>query len=609
MALSKAFFNFLKKYNTKNNTVNCLIVSNYLYNKKIVNVKNTYIRSLYQVSDNLLELNSLGSITTFEELIEAFEFVISPSTKIVNGAVYTPKFIRDFIVEKAFENKINEEISNIRVGDISCGCGGFLLTTAEKIRKITNKSFYEIFENNIFGIDIEQHSVERSKILLSLLAIEYGEDSKYFKFNLYQGNSLDFNWSEKNNKIKLSNGFDIIVGNPPYVCSRNMDIETLEKLKKIEVAKTGHPDLYIPFFQIGIENLNPRGVLGYITVNTFLKSINGRALRDYFKNSGIDLTIINFGGEQLFKDRNTYTCICFISLDNPIIRYIRTESQNINKLELDSFKTYFYNGLNNFNGWNLVNDESTAKLVSIVENVGEPFSKVFTTRNGIATLKNNIYKFKPFKEDDHNYYLLKDKIEYKIEKLICRNIVNANKIKKNTDIKLLNEKIIFPYDLNLKIISEDNFILKYPNAYEYLCHMRELLATRDKNKGKYEEWYAYGRRQSLDINKFKLFFAHISKKPKFIISLDKDLLFYNGIAVISDSKEELLLLKKILESDIFYKYISNVSKDYSSGFISFSKNYLKNFGICNLNDQEKKFLLEEENKELLDIFFKQKYPV
>ncbi|MCW1961426.1 class I SAM-dependent DNA methyltransferase [Chryseobacterium viscerum] len=609
MALSKAFFNFLKKYNTENNTVNCLIVSNYLYNKKTINIKNTYIKSLYQVSDDLIELNNLGSITNFEELIEAFEFVISPSTKIVNGAVYTPKFIRDFIVEKTFAQKNNNEIPDIKIGDISCGCGGFLLTAAEKIYKKTNKSFYEIFENNIFGIDIEEHSVERSKILLSLLAIEYGEDSKYFKFNLYQGNSLDFDWRKKNNKIKLSNGFDIIIGNPPYVCSRNMDTETLEKLKKIEVSKTGHPDLYIPFFQIGIENLNSKGILGYITVNTFLKSINGRALRDYFKNSEIDLTIINFGGEQLFKDRNTYTCICFILLDNPIVKYIRTESQNINKIKLDSFKTYLYNELNNFSGWNLVNDESTAKLVRTVENIGEPFSKVFTTRNGIATLKNNIYKFTPFKEDDNNYYLLKDKIEYKIEKSICRNIVNANKIKKSDDIKLLNEKIIFPYDSNLKIISEDRFIIKYPNAYEYLCDMREILSTRDKSNGKYEEWYAYGRRQSLDIDKFKLFFAHISKKPKFIINLDKDLLFYNGIAVISDSKEELMILKKILESDIFYKYISNVSKDYSSGFISFSKNYLKNFGICNLNEQEKQFLLEEENKELLNIFFKQKYQI
>ncbi|PVV61630.1 class I SAM-dependent DNA methyltransferase, partial [Chryseobacterium sp. HMWF035] len=557
----------------------------------------------------LLELNNLGSINNFEELIEAFEFVISPSTKILNGAVYTPKFIRDFIVEKTFEKKNDSEIPLLKIGDISCGCGGFLLTAAEKIHKKTNKSFYEIFENNIFGIDIEQHSVERSKILLSLLAIEYGEDSEYFKFNLHQGNSLEFNWREKNLKIGLSNGFDIIIGNPPYVCSRNMDTETLKKLKKIEVAKTGHPDLYIPFFQIGIENLNSKGILGYITVNTFLKSINGRALRDYFKNSKIDLTIINFGGEQLFKDRNTYTCICFISLNNPIIKYIRIESRNINKFESDSYKTYFYNELNNFNGWNLVNDEPTARLVSIVENVGEPFSKVFTTRNGIATLKNNIYKFTPFREDDQNYYLLKDKIEYKIEKTICRNIVNANKIKKIADINLLNEKIIFPYDLNLKIISEDNFVLNYPNAYEYLSDMRGILATRDKSKGKYEEWYAYGRRQSLDINKFKLFFAHISKKPKFIICLDKDLLFYNGIAVISDSQEELLLLKKIFESDIFFKYISNVSKDYSSGFISFSKNYLKNFGICNLNDREKEFLLREENKELLDAFFKQKYPI
>ncbi|WP_429382133.1 Eco57I restriction-modification methylase domain-containing protein [Mucilaginibacter sp. UYCu711] len=68
----------------------------------------------------------------------------------------------------------------------------------------------------------------------------------------------------------------------------------------------------MPFFQIGINALNPTGRLGYITVNTFIKSVNGRALRQYFQDEALDLTIINFGGEQVFAERNTYTRICII---------------------------------------------------------------------------------------------------------------------------------------------------------------------------------------------------------------------------------------------------------------------------------------------------------
>ncbi|MCH5686362.1 hypothetical protein LWM68_20130 [Niabella sp. W65] len=91
-----------------------------------------------------------------------------------------------------------------------------------------------------------------------------------------------------------------------------MDVATLAIVKELAVGKTGHPDLYIPFFQIGMEQLNSSGILGYITVNTFIKSVNGIALREYFSDKNLALTILNFGGEQIFADRNTYTCICFV---------------------------------------------------------------------------------------------------------------------------------------------------------------------------------------------------------------------------------------------------------------------------------------------------------
>lgn len=601
MALSKSFFNFLHKYNTSTDEINSLIVSNYLVSSKIEKVNNTLINGLFKTSETLSDFLLIGSITTFEDLIEAFEFVISPSDKILNGAVYTPKYIRDFIVEKCLEGK-TDSLNIIRVGDISCGCGGFLLTAGEYLKARTDRSYYSIFSENIFGVDIEKYSVERTEILLSLLAISNGEDRLNFKFNLYQGNSLNFNWRATNSIIGLSNGFDIIIGNPPYVCSRNMDMQTLEILKNIEVSSSGHPDLYIPFFQIGIENLNNTGVLGYITVNTFIKSVNGRALRKYFSEHEVNLKIINFGGEQLFKDRNTYTCVCFISLSNPLISYIRTNSKNLNILQFnDDLKTYTYNELNHFNGWNLVNDVDTSHFITQIEKVGKPFGKLYETRNGIATLKNHVYKFKPLREDTKYYYFLKGSEEYLIEKSICRNIVNANKIKQQSDIQKITEKIIFPYDRDLKIISEQIFNKNYPYAYKYLLDMKNVLKTRDKGKGwSYEEWFAYGRRQSLDINKNKLFFAHISKKPQFVLCEDKDLLFYNGIAVISHSPKELLILKRILESETFFKYVQLTAKDYSSGYLSLSRNYIKNFGVIQLSEEQMEKVLLEKDSSYID---------
>lgn len=598
MALSKNIINFLNTHNTNTTTINSLIVSNFLLFNKIKNVKNQLISSLNidsksEIKSLLDEFISIGSIESFEDLIESFEFVISPSHKILNGAVYTPKFIREYIVEKSIK-KTKVATGKLKIGDISCGCGGFLITAAKYLKINTKKTYSSIYSENIFGIDVESYSIERTEILLTLFAILEGEDKRDFKYNLVVGNSLDYSWREKNSQIEKSNGFDVIVGNPPYVCSRNMDSRTLKLLKDIEVSSSGHPDLYIPFFQIGIENLNPKGVLGYITVNTFLKSVNGRALRNYFSKNKVNLIIMNFGGEQLFKDRNTYTCLCFISFEKPLVSYVRTSSDNIEKIDLNTIETFRYENLDNIDGWNLVNDFETSNFIKKIEKIGAPFGKLYQTRNGIATLKNEVYKFKPIREDGKYYYIKKKKIEYPIEKAICRNIINANKVKEEGDIERLLEKIIFPYDANLKIINEKTLIKKFPKTYSYFLDMKIELATRDKGKGSYEEWFAYGRRQSMDINKFKLFFAHISKRPRFVLCEDRDLLFYNGISIISDDVSELLLIKKILESDIFFKYISHTTKDYSSGYISMSKNYIKKFGVVKLNELQKNQILLDE---------------
>lgn len=606
MLLKNDTFSFLKNYSTTPIKINRLIISNFLHAKNIRNSKNTKInRLLIKTEDSdfgeLQEFINKQPISTFEQLIEAFEFVISPSDKIINGAIYTPIYIREYIIKGSL-SRFNGDLNNIKTADIACGCGGFLLSLAQTLQQRTEKRYSEIYSENLFGIDIAEYSIERTKILLSLWAIMNGEDEEEFNFNLFVGNSLDFKWVQHSQTVAQNGGFDLIVGNPPYVASRNMDYDSLNLMQNWSVAKTGHPDLYIPFFQVGIENLNINGVLGYITVNTFIKSINGRALREYFAENNIDLTILNFGGEQVFKDRNTYTCICFLSRNGNEVRYIRMNSTELLKLKPQQLQTYNYQDLNNKDGWNLVNDQELLTFVNTVEKVGKSFKDLYDTKNGIATLKNNIYKFKPIREDETFYFFKDSKNEVAVEKEICRDIVNANKIKTIEDIERLKEKIIFPYDAEIRIYREDTMQKCFPMAYAYLETKKEILATRDKGKTKkYEAWYAYGRRQSLDINAYKLFFPHICEKPTFVICEDKDLLFYNGIAVISDKLDELLVLKKIMESEIFFRYIKNTTKDYASGYISMSRNYLKNFGVHQFidDDQRKSFLEAKDVEELL----------
>lgn len=604
------------------------MVSSFLVANDLSSTKNEFIRK-YIISNDEEELKQLNKFITLfknerfdiEELIKLFEFVISPADKEVNGAVYTPEFIRNYIVKEAITKlKKSKRIGDIKFGDIACGCGGFFITIAKTIRKETNKSYFGIYRDNIYGLDIQEHSIERTKIILSLLAISEGEDCTNFDFNLFQGNALKFDWNTVK-ELNQNKGFDIIVGNPPYVGATKIDDESKQLLKNWKVSSSGKADLYIPFFEIGLENLNCTGVLGYITVNTFYKSLNGRAIRSYFSENKYDFSIIDFGGEQLFKSRSTYTCICIIGkVSSSNISYINTNSDGINKLTKKDFISIPYSSLDDFEGWYL-NEKHINKLISKIENTGEPLGKKFEIRNGFATLKNKIYLFKPIKESDVFFFFEQNGKEIKVEKDICKNAVKPNTLKSESEIVSHTEKLIFPYELveenNLfnesrrfiKIYEAPYFKSQFPFAYHYLESKKEILLQRDKGSREYEEWYAYGRNQALTIYGYKLLFPYISGSPCFVFADDKDLLFYNGYAVISDSQEDLLILQKILMSKVFWAYIKHTSKPYSGNYFSLAKNYVKNFGICNLSNEERSILKKMIDKNEIDDFLFRKYNI
>ena len=80
------------------------------------------------------------NVLDIEKLIELFEFVISPSDRIINGAIYTPSEIRDYIVQQTFRNNANI-LNEVTIADISCGCSGFLYTASKELKRRTRNTF------------------------------------------------------------------------------------------------------------------------------------------------------------------------------------------------------------------------------------------------------------------------------------------------------------------------------------------------------------------------------------------------------------------------------------------------------------------------------------
>lgn len=609
--MNNQFKKIIKEYKEDEMLFNKIVVSTFVKANKIVVSNNLLIKSLLiDQIDNDKQLPQIDFQFGFDQLIEAFELAIPTNEKVINGAVYTPTNIKTFIINTCI-SKTKKPLVDCLVADISCGCGAFLFSYAQKLHDETNKSYCEIFQENIYGLDISSYSIERTKILLSLLAVYSEEDRINYQFNLFTANALDFDWYSSSTEISRNSGFDIIVGNPPYVRSKNIDEPSKKLLSKWSVTKSGNTDLYIPFFEIGTKLLNDDGVLGYITVNSFFKSVNARLLRKFFQDRELGLTIIDFGGEKIFGNKSTYNCICIITKEKAkSVLFAKQASKTLNQQNI-AYNSIPYITLNSKKGW-LLNDKRIVQNIKKIESCGSPLGTIFKIRNGIATLSNDIYIFKPIAEDDNFFHLNHEGRVYKIEKAICRDIIKPNILKHEDEISAVKEKLIYPYTNGispLSLMPEGMLSNNFPYTFKYLLDNRETLEKRDKGEGEYPAWFAFGRTQALSDKGFKLLFPYMAKLPHFVFTPEKDLLFYCGYAIYSNSAEKLLTLKKILQSSVFHYYMQNTSKPYSAGYLSYAKNYVKGFGVCDLNPEEEQFLLNTDDGKEIDEFLMSKYEV
>jgi hypothetical protein len=117
-----------------------------------------------------------------------------------------------------------------------------------------------------------------------------------------------FDWQAEFSEIFARGGFDIVLGNPPYV-----RMETIKPFKpyleKHYAVAADRADLYAYFFEKGLELLRPGGRLGYISSSTFFRTGSGEILRHYLRTRAEIETLVDFGDLQIFEGVTTYPAI------------------------------------------------------------------------------------------------------------------------------------------------------------------------------------------------------------------------------------------------------------------------------------------------------------
>lgn len=596
--MNKELQNIISLYTEQRLCLDSIVVSSFVKNNALV-IRGGLLADYYRDDVPNVDIESI------EDVINVFELAIPKEEKIKNGAVYTPKYIRDYIIERVVATQRNR-LQDCLAIDIACGCGSFLFSLADYLHTHCELSYHEAVQR-LYGVDVSELSVKRCKILLSLAALLNNEMLTDEDFNIIQGNSLDFDFAAMSG-VAENGGFDIVVGNPPYVRAKHIDDESKALLSRWQVACCGNADLYLPFFEIAYGILREDGVLGYITLNSFFKSVNARLLRSYFRSSNTALEIVDFGDQLIFGKTLAYTCIVLIDKLGKIgINYAKGQ---INVNGFTEKPTHFnlipYSDLDDHKGWNLNNAEILQNIRKI-ESVGRPLGELFQIKNGIATLANDVYIFRPIREDETFFYLQVGDMEFPIERGICRDIIKPNILHTEEEIPNIIEKVIFPYDENNKVLVEAVFMSKYPEAYKYLLLNKMRLAQRDKGEKFYEAWYAFGRSQATCDRGRKLLFPYMTDHPRFIYTDNENMLIYCGYAIFSENEEDLLVLKRILESSIFDYYMQHTAKPYATGYYSYAKNYVKGFGIPVLSSKQRVSLLSLQDQNAINSYVEALY--
>ncbi|MHB9298472.1 Eco57I restriction-modification methylase domain-containing protein [Fusobacterium polymorphum] len=268
-----------------------------------------------------------------------------------------------------FWEKYREIVRNIKIVDPACGSGAFLITAFEYLlnynkylddkildlvgtQTIDSDRTKEILQKNIFGVDLNKESVEITKLSLWLKTANKNKTLASLENNIKCGNSLiddpkiagdlAFNWENEFPEVFANGGFDIVIGNPPYVSAEY--ISEIEKnfYEKNYFSASGRQNLYIIFYEKSINLLRKNGNLGFVTPYTILKNMYYKDIREYILNNTTILEIIDFKGIIVFKDAGVDSIVFLLKKkkqEEYTIKYINNIKEFENQIyDINYFK-------------------------------------------------------------------------------------------------------------------------------------------------------------------------------------------------------------------------------------------------------------------------------
>lgn len=557
--------------------------------------------------------NSLNDIEELKASIEDEDFDKKKTKRKKDGVFYTPEYITRYIVEntlgklcreKKEELNITEVIApknpkkptkeeqqtkenleqyrnwllDLKIVDPACGSGAFLnqaLNFLINEHQLLQKdlvimgditAYYEIqksiLEHNLYGVDINEEAVEIAKLSLWLRTVEHDRPLTKLAQKIKVGNSLiddksvvdnAFEWEKEFPEVFEQGGFDVVIGNPPYVDSESMTKSYADERKWItknfQTAK-GNWDIFIPFIELGLKILKESNFLSYIIPNKILSAKYGTTIRDFVNEYFCINEIFDLSKNNVFTV-DVYPVILFLQKTQQSST-LNITIQNDNDIQT-KITTYSLE-----NNWALYLDEHY--------NIYSKINQKFQALNSCTSY--NIYPAASVSE------------AYEIKEFICdKNILEVGYL------KLINTGTIDPYISQWGIDDMQYIKAKY------------RFPIVDIKKIKQKEW----------TQKPKISLAGmVIKIEAFLDTMGIYLPLKSTTVITSDTLEELKYLTLLLNSKLltFLFKIANAANTMAGGYLNVNQDNIGNLPISNISNKElfieKADLMLELNKKLQD---------
>jgi len=555
---------------------------------------------------------------------------------------YIVDYIVKNTVCKIIKGKTPKRIEKIKILDPACGSGSFLLTAFQTLidyhldyyekhpeesgegtlfpdvivdydgtKRLSIQKKAQILRNNIYGVDIDAQAVEIAMMSLYLKCLEGEKDLPRKKEllpslakNIRCGNSLisydifdqltlfdeeekerinPFDWHSKSTgfgEIMERGGFDVVIGNPPYV-RQEMLGEFKQHFQQHYQVYHGVADLYAYFIEKGMSLVNPKGLFGIIVSNKWMRANYGEPLRNWIKRQRI-IRIIDFGDLPVFQDATTYPCILILSKLNPREKFPVTKVSTLKFPSLDEYVDNNQYPVNqrtlNDKGWSLT-DEQTDKLIKKINSKGIPLGKYAAEKiyRGILTGLN-----KAFVIDEETKNRLIEEDPKSVD--LIKPFLSGKDIKRYQPLRAEKYIILIKKGwTNTKSGIEKNKWKWIQEDYHAIAkHLEKFAKEAEKRYDKGDYWWELRACDYYEeFEKQKIIWGNLCIESPFTI--EKNACFINAPSCFIPSANIYLL--GLINSSLLWFYLKQIAISRSGGFIEAKPIYVKQLPIYMINPE------------------------